>query len=465
MNQHAPISNLQLKGMKRRHFLKGMGACLALPAFTSFGASRSLTTTSSSLGQMLATTATGAPLRTAFVYFPNGAIPRFWTPTGSLQNFELNQTMMPLSSLRDQIQIVAGLDHRNADSGRDGGGDHARGNSVFLTGARPTKSSTNVHAGISIDQEIARRVQNLTRFSSLELTCDLDRRAGACDSGYACAYQHNISWRSATTPMSPESNPRKLFERLFGTGDHGQRAVNFQKRLKQQRSVLDFVMDDARAMNRELDSTDRQKFDQFLTGVRDVELRIQGAENFGTSIDPDVATPDGIPATHREHLELMFDMLVLAFQTDQTRVATMIMAHDGDNRPHNELGISDGHHQLSHHQNNEEKIAKVARIDQWYMEQYSKFLTKLQMTEDVDGNSLLHNSMIVYGSGIRDGNKHTHHDLPMILAGHGGGLLSPGRNVKFDSLPASNLFLSLADMMGVDDLPRFGDSTGRLSLT
>jgi hypothetical protein len=453
----------QLRAINRRRFLKGVGACLALPTLASLGASRLLAAAAG--GPPLATSTTGAPLRTAFIYFPNGAIPRHWAPMGGLRDFQLNQTMLPLAPLRDQIQILAGLDHRNATSGKDGGGDHARGNSVFLTGVRLNKSATDIRAGVSIDQEIAQRVSHLTRFSSLELTCDRDRKAGACDSGYSCAYQHNISWRSPTTPMTPEGNPRKLFERLFGTGDHGQRVANYQRRLATRRSILDFVIDDTRSLNRELDPADRQKLDQYLTGVRDVELRIQSAESFGPNADPVLATPDGIPESHGEHLALMFDLMLLAFQTDSTRVATMIMAHDGDNRPHSDIGVAEGHHDLSHHLNDEEKIAKVARIDRWYVEQYAAFLTRLQNTPDVDGNSLLHNSMIVYGSGNADGNRHTHDNLPIILAGGGGGRLMPGRNVNYGSAPAANLFLSLADKMGVDDLPRFGDSTGRLSLT
>ncbi len=445
--------------INRRHFLKGVGTCLALPALSSLGANRLL---AAPVEKRLAVTATGAPLRTAFITFPNGAIPRSWAPAGGMLDFALNETMQPLSALRDQIQIMGGLDHSNATAGLDGAGDHARGNSVFLTGVRLNKSATDVRAGVSIDQAIAHRIKHLTRLPSLELTCAEERRAGACDSGYACAYQHNISWRSATTPMTPENNPRKVFERLFGTGEHGARAANYQRRLATRRSVLDFVLDDARTMHRGLDAVDQAKLEQYLTGVRDVEMRIQNAESLGANVDPAVTTPNGVPETHREHLAIMFDMMLLAFQTDTTRVATMMMAYDGDNRPHAEIGVTDGHHQLSHHLNNEERIAKVALIDRWYVEQFAGFLTRLRTTEDVDGKSLLHNSMIVYGSGNADGNRHTHDNLPIILAGGGGGQLTPGRNLNFGSAPATNLFLSMADKMGARDMERLGDSTGRL---
>jgi hypothetical protein len=228
------------------------------------------------------------------------------------------------------------------------------------------------------------------------------------------------------------------------------------------RSILDFVMEDARTLERRLDRNDQEKLDQYLTGVRDVELRIERAEQFGPNVDPDLPTPDGIPSSLAEYMELMFDMLLLAFKTDSTRVATFLLGHDGDNRSFSEIGIAEGHHDLSHHQNDPDRVEKVAQIDRWYAEKFARFLTKLDNTMDVDGNSILHNSRIVYGSGNADGNRHTHENLPVILAGGGGGLLTPGRYVQHGSKPMSNLFLSLADQVGVSGLERFGDSTGRL---
>jgi hypothetical protein len=447
--------------LSRRHFLRGLGAAVALPAFTSMP-TRLFASEPGAVP--LATTASGAPLRTAFVYFPNGAIPSAWWPkTEDEKNFDLQGTLSPLEPARQHIQVLGGLNHENANPGPDGAGDHARANGTFLTGVRMKKSAVDVRAGISIDQAIAQRIGHLTRFPSLELTCENSRRSGACDSGYACAYQFNLSWSSETTPMAAEANPRMVFERLFGAGSHGERNESLVRRQREQRSILDFVMEDARAMQRRLDTSDKSKLDQYLTGIREIETRIEKAERFGNVPDPNVDTPSGVPTSYEQYGNLMFDMLALAFQTDSTRVATFLLAHDGSNRPFGDIGIFEGHHDLSHHQNREEWVTKVAQIDQWYARQFAKFLKKLEETKDTDGNSLLHNCQIVYGSGNADGNRHTHTNLPLILAGAGGGTLTPGRYVKHNSKPTSNLFLTMSDRLGIQGLERFGDSTGRLT--
>ena len=449
------------EAMNRRNFLRGLGACIALPAFGSLLSSKSMAALASEA--QLATTATGAPLRTAFVFFPNGAIPSRWWPTsGTGADFALSPTLQPLEAMRKQVQVMGGLAHLNANAGKDGGGDHARGNGVFLTGVRLNKSATDIRAGISIDQVIANHVGHLTRFPSIELCCDSSRRSADCDSGYSCAYQYNLSWQSPTTPMPPEANPRLAFERLFGAGLHGQRAANSQRQMMARRSVLDFVLQDASTMQKSLARHDQEKLDQYLTGIRDVEKRIQKAELFGPNVDPDQATPAGIPAHQVEYVDLMYDIMLLAFQTDSTRVATFILGHDGDNRSFSEIGISEGHHDLSHHQNNPERVDKVATIDRWYAEQFSRFLARMDAIQDVDGHSLLYNSRIVYGSGNADGNRHTHENLPILLAGAGGGTLHPGRYIQYGAKPLSNLFLDLAAGAGVSDLERFGDSTARL---
>ncbi|HAB16706.1 MAG TPA: DUF1552 domain-containing protein [Verrucomicrobiota bacterium] len=461
MNHQSNLAAARFASLSRRHFLRGLGTCIALPAFTSLRPTTLLGAETASTAK-LATTATGAPLRSAFVFFPNGAIPSAWWPQAAGSDFEVSTTLKPLETHRQHWQLLGELDHKAAEAGPDGGGDHARGNGVFLTGVRLKKSATDIHAGVSIDQVMANQVGHLTRFPSLELTCDAGRSSGACDSGYACAYQHNLSWSSATTPKSPEANPRMAFERLFGEGPPGQRTENLKRRQQEQRSVLDFVLADARAMERRLSSNDKDKLDQYLTGVREIETRIENAERFGDVKDPGVETPHGIPSDYGQHLQLMYDLLVLAFQTDSTRIATLLLAHDGSNRSFPDIGIPEGHHDLSHHFNSEEKIKKVAEIDLWYAKQFAKFVEKLQNTKDVDGQSLLHNSMIIYGGGNADANRHTHSNLPIILAGAGGGTLTPGRYVKHGSVPTTNLFLSLADRMGLQELERFGDSTGRL---
>jgi hypothetical protein len=447
-------------GLNRRHFLRGLGACVALPAFASLLPARLMA--ASSAGK-LAVTATGAPLRAAFLYFPNGAIPSSWWPEKEGTDFDLSRTLQPLEQSRQHLQILGGLEDRSALPKEDGAGDHARANGTFLTGVRLKKSATDLRAGISIDQVLAREIGPLTRFPSLELTCDTERPSGICDSGYSCAYQFNLSWSSPSTPMTAESNPRLVFERLFGAGLPGQRAQNLRRRRQEQRSILDFVLQDARAFQRRLDAGDQAKLDQYLTGVRQLEVRIHAAEKLGDPKDPMTPAPAGVPPTHGEHLDLMFDILTLAFQTDSTRVATLLLAHDGSNRSFSDIGIPEGHHDLSHHFNNEEKMRKVAEIDHWYVKQFASFLRKLDQVRDADGHSLLHNSMIVYGSGNADGNRHTHVNLPIILAGAGGGALTPGRHIRHPSVPAANLFLSVADRMGLRNLPRFGESTGRLS--
>ena len=439
----------------RRNFLRGIGACIALPAFEAALAGR--TFAAEAAAPAIATTATGAPLRMAFLYFPNGAIQKHWAPQGTGENFTFGATLAPLESMRHRVQVISGLEHKNAEAGPDGGGDHARANGTFLTGVRVKKTAgSDIHAGISVDQIAANRVGNLTRFASLELS-------SGCDSGYSCAYESNISWRSPTSPLSPESNPRLVFERLFGAGAPGQRGSNLLQRRAQQRSILDFVLDDARSVQAQLTYRDKAKMDEYLTGLREIEQRIITAESFRDIPDPAMATPDGIPVRYDEYIRLMFQMMALAFETDATRVASMILAHDGSNRSFPEIEIADGHHSLSHHRNNEEMMAKVALIDRFYAERFADFLRMLEAKQDSDGHSVLHNSMIVYGCGNSDGNRHTHTNLPIVLAGNGGGLLKPGRHVEAASTPMCNLYLNMLDHMGVLALDRFGDSTGRLA--
>jgi hypothetical protein len=452
--------------LSRRRFLRGVGACVALPALESLlpsGALASVAQAAGSAAAPAATAGTGAPLRMAVVYFPNGAIQPNWWPTGEGKDFQLARTLQPLEKVKDKLQILGGLDHKNATPGPDGAGDHARASGSFLTGVRVKKTAgADIHAGVSIDQIAAQKVGHLTRFPSLELTCDSVRKSGNCDSGYSCAYQFNLSWRSPTAPVAPEPNPRLVFERLFGSGSPGERQGNLKRRQVQQRSILDFVLDDAGAMGATLGTKDRLKLDEYLSSVREIEKRIQDSERFGETPDPTVDTPPGIPPTFQEHIRLMYDMLLLAFQTDSTRVATFLLANEGSNRAFPEIGIPEGHHYLSHHQNKQDMIGKVAEIDLFYTKELARFLEKMEQAKDVDGNSLLHNSMILYGSGNSDGNRHTHTNLPLILAGGGGGTITPGRYAKFGGVPMSNLLLSLADRLGVQGVDRLGDSTGRL---
>jgi len=408
----------------------------------------------------LATTRTGAPLRMAFMSIPNGVQQDHWFPTA---DFELNESMAPLKSLKQHFQVIGGLDHENATAGRDGAGDHARASATFLTGARARKTAGNdIHVGISIDQVAAQKAGNLTRFPSLELSSDVIRNSGGCDSGYACAYQYNLAWSSASTPVTPEANPRMVFERLFGAGESSDRRKNFALRQQTERSVLDFVLEEASDVQRSLAVSDRQKFDEYLTVVRELELRLKAAETHQEIPEVERSTPVGIPGDFSQYMDLMFDMLLLAFQTDTTRIATLLLAYDGSNRTFPQLGIREGHHYLTHNQRETDLAKKVAAIDQFYISRFARFLERMATTDDVDGNSLLHNSMIVYGGAIADGNRHTHDNLPVILAGHAGGAIQTGRYLKVDPQPMSNLYVSMLNRFGIKT-DQFGDSTRRLA--
>jgi hypothetical protein len=445
--------------LSRRNFLQTAGFLLGLPAFESL-VGRSAGAAQHTLGLA----PDGSPLRLAFLYVPNGAIMDRWTPNGQGREFQLNETMQPLSAFRSDLQVVSGLEHQHGWAGPDGGGDHARATATILTGARPKKTAGNdIRAGVSADQVAARHLEGRTRFSSLELSCDAVRQSGSCDSGYSCAYQFNISWRSETQPMAPESNPRQLFERLFGRGAAENPDGAAERHKARERSLLDFVMEDALALGKQLGKNDQRKLDEYLTGVREIEKRIQLAERFGIPKAPAGPAPVGIPTSYKEHLRLMFDLLALAFQTDSTRVATFLMAHDGSNRNFPEIGITSGHHELSHHQEDSKKIEQLALIDRFYTEQFAYFLQKLSTLKEPAGGSLLDNSMVVYCGGLSDANKHSHNNLPAIVAGRGGGSLRAGQHIALsEPAPMTNLYLSLVQRMGLP-VERIGDSTGALA--
>jgi hypothetical protein len=443
-----------LSTTNRRRFLRGLGIGLALPAFESL-----LPAVAADGGKTVT-----PPRRIAFCSIPNGVQQENWWPTGEGRDFILNNTMKPLEPFKDSIQVIGGLDHEHATPGPDGGGDHARANATLLTGVRARKTAgADIRLGVSIDQLIARSIGQETRFASLELTCDKVRKAGQCDSGYSCAYLYNISWRSETTPMTPESNPRLLFERLFGTGPAHDRQASYHQRQQDRKSVLDFIMDDARSLQRELGKNDQTKLEEYLTGVRELEQRIVRSEKLGELPEVDLNVPPGTPANFGDHMDLMFEILALAFQTDSTRVATLLLAGDGTNYAFPQIGVPEGHHWLTHDAgSNAAQWDKVAKIDQYYAAHFARFISRLKSMKDFDGSSVLDNSTIFYGGAIANGNRHNHDNLPVILAGGGGGTLTPGRYVKFPSQPMSNLFLSLADRMGAAGLERFGDSTGRI---
>ncbi|MFK7911882.1 MAG: DUF1552 domain-containing protein [Akkermansiaceae bacterium] len=430
--------------MERRTFLKGLGATVLLPQLESLSAATAQ--------------ASSSPLRMAFVYAPNGVNLKKWRPQGLGKNYQLGTSLKPLAGLRDSFQIIGGLDLDKAKANGDGAGDHARANASFLTGCQARKTAgADIHVGVSVDQLAAQQIGHLTRIPSLELSTDPPRSSGRCDSGYSCAYQYNLSWRSASTPMPAERNPRLVFEKLFGSGDTKEDA----ERRARHKSVLDFVMEDAKRMQKNVSSTDRAKLEEYMTSVREVEQRIGRHENFQDKL-PTQKKPDGIPRSYREHIRLMYDLMVLAFRTDSTRISTFMLAHDGSNRSFPDIGVSGGHHSLSHHKGNAEKLETIAKIDEFYIAEYARFLTNLKNTPDGSNGSLLDNTMIAYGSGIGDGNKHNHDDLPLILAGSGAGTLTPGRHTRAkEGTPLTNLYLAMLDRMNVK-ARRVGDSTGVL---
>ncbi len=335
----------------------------------------------------------------------------------------------------------------------------------FLTGVHPRKTAgSDISIGISVDQVAAQQIGKATRLASLEMSCDSsNRQAGACDSGYACAYQNNLSWRNANTPMPAIADPRLIFERLFGTAEDPDLAAGKALRESCRTSILDLVRDDARALQQRLGASDRRKMDEYLTALRETEVGIEQHQRFQASLPrPNIAKPEGIPGDFGQYVKLMYDLLALALATDSTRIASFMVLRDGNNRSYPWIGVTEGHHELSHHGGSAEKKAKIAKINEWHMEQFSGFLAKLKTMREGSGN-VLDNSMIVLGSGLADGNAHQHVDLPVLLCGGGASALKSGRHVQVSrETPMTNLYMTMLDEMGVK-AERVGDSTGKLA--
>ncbi|MEZ5351269.1 MAG: DUF1552 domain-containing protein [Bryobacteraceae bacterium] len=447
------------KHLSRRTLLRGLGTVIALPALDAMTPAFAAP----------AKTTGAAPTRLMFAYVPNGIIMQDWTPEATGAAYDFKRIMKPLEPVRAKINVLTGLTHNTGRALGDGPGDHARAASTFLTGTHPKKTAgADISLDISADQMAARAVGKHTRFASLELGLEMGRLAGNCDSGYSCAYSNSISWRGPNTPNPPEVNPRNVFERLFGDLDPTESEAARARRKLYDRGVLDFVLEDARSLQTSLGATDRRKLDEYLTAIREIETRIAANEKMAASqvdlstLAPDFEKPAGIPVDFQEHSRVMFDMMTIAMQADLTRVMTVMLAREGSNRPYREIGIPDGHHNLTHHKGNAEWIEKIRNINEYHVRAFAAFLSRLDAIQDGDG-SLLDHSMIVYGSGISDGNKHTHHDLPVILAGGGGGKLRTGRHVRYPHYtPLTNLYVTLLEHMGVQ-AGGVGDSNGRLN--
>jgi len=438
--------------LPRRAFLRGLGTVMALPVMESFGHRA-----------FAAAKAPSPPLRMAFLYTPNGINEDQWNPRGTGTGYEFGPSMKAaLEPHRNDFSIISGLCHDKARSNGDGGGDHARATATFLTGVQAKKTAgADVHLGVSVDQLAANKVGHFTKLGSLEISTDGQRSAGRCDSGYSCAYQFNLSWRNDTMPMAPEMDPRLVFERVFGAGA-GTDSPQGKRRRAMAKGVLDTVLDAAKTLQGKVNAQDRAKLDEYFSSVRDIETRIERSEKLTKDLPPEIHAPSGIPESYEEHIRTMFDILTLAFQTDSTRVSTFLLAHDGSNRSFPEIGVPDNHHGISHHQHDPEKLRKIALIDSFYLRQLAYFMAKLKATKEGDSN-LLDNSMIVYGSGISDPDRHDHSKLPVILAGRGRGTLNPGSHVALaaNETPMTNLYLALLERMGVP-AERIGDSTGKL---
>ena len=440
------------KHLPRRTFLRGLGAAVALPlldAMVPAFAARSAAQGS-------------APCRLGFAYVPNGIVMENWTPLAAGPGFKMPSILEPLAASRQDWAIFSGLAHNNGRALGDGPGDHARAAASYLTGVHPKKTNgADIKNGISVDQVAAQAIGDKTRFPSLELGTEHGRQTGNCDSGYSCAYSNSISWRAETSPMPPEVNPRLVFERLFGKADQDNDPAAIAKRQRYQKSILDFVREDTQKMQRELGPTDRRKLDEYLHAVREIEKRIEHAEQDLKEITPALERPAGIPIDYAEHVRLMFDLQVVAFQTDVTRISTFMFGREGSNRTYREIDVPGAHHGLTHHKGDPKKIEDVGKINRYHMEQFAYFIDRLRSTPDGDG-SLLDHSIIVYGSGLSDGNDHTHCDLPVLVAGRGCGTLHPGRHVRFpDETPMTNLYLSILDRVGVQP-DSLGDSDGKL---
>lgn len=435
--------------ISRRTVLRGLGASVALPY----------------LDAMLPNTTRGGetarpPRRMAFIMFPLGAWMPYWMPTGHGPDYTLTPCLEPLAEHRKEMIVFGNLACDKANANGDGGGDHARASAAFLTGAQPRKTAgANIQVGVSADQIAAARLGDRTRFRSLEMAMDRYRGAGNCDSGYSCVYEHTLSWRNATTPLPTESSPRLIFDRLFGNGQADSETL---ARNATRASVLDSVLEEARDLNRQLGGNDRRKLEQYLSGIREVEQRITRADQLPpVQVPSDFNRPSGVPADLTEHMRLMYDLMALAFQSDVTRIVTFMVAREGSDQKYPMVGVNEGHHTISHHQNRPANLARLKAINVFFNQQLAYFITKLKAIKEGDGN-LLDNCMIAFGSGHADPNRHSHEDLPVLLLGGGGGTLRTGRYLRYPPrTPLNNLWQSMLERFGIPGA-RFGDGTGPL---
>lgn len=437
------------KHLPRRTFLRGLGTAIGLPLLDAMTPAFASPKTSAT------------PLRLLIVYAPTGMMPKYWYPDKTGTEFELARIMKPLEPFRNDLLIVSNLAHRNALALGDGPGDHSRAAATYLTGVHPRKTEgADIRCGISADQIAAQKLGAFTRFPSLELTCEDSRQAGACDS-YSCAYQ-SISWKSETQPLPPEMNPRSVFDRLFGDVELAGTEQERRKRELYRKSVLDLTYQDTQSLKAGLGATDKRKLDEYLTALREIELRIDKAKKDNKQLPADFAQPSGIPPHFGDHAQLMADLITIAFQADLTRVATFMLAREGGLRTYPEIGVPEAHHSVSHHRGDESLIEKITKVSCYHTEQFAYILKKLKTTPEA-GGCLLDHCAVTYGASIGDPNVHDHLHLPTLIAGTANGQIQTGRHIRFEEgTPMSNLHRTLLRTIGAPT-EKLGDSTGELS--
>lgn len=434
------------KPIGRRTLLRGLGASLALPLLEGMIPSA-----------RAAEEAAAARRRLQVLYMPNGMIMQNWSPATLGENYAISPILKPMERFRDKFVVVKNLDHSMAEAMGDGAGDHARCCATFLTGVHIYKSDSVLLNGPSMDQLVAKKFGQYTQIASMELGLDQPSMVGSCDSGYSCAYNNTMSWTGPKTPLPITVNPREVFERMFGDGDLGD-ATARRRQLLRQASLLDFVTEDAKRFSTTLGARDRQKLDEYMTAVRDVERRIQMAETQNEVALPSMTRPSGIPESYSAYSRMMIDLQVLAMQADLTRVGTFMFGREAGGRSYPETGVADGHHPLSHHVNNPEKMANLTKINTYHIEQVAYYFQKMAETKDGE-TSLLDSTFVIAGASLADPNRHEHRDLPIIVAGPG---IKGNRHIDAKSIPMTNLMLTMMDQMGVQE-EKLGDSTGRMA--
>lgn len=442
--------------LDRRTFLRGVGTAIALPSLESMLPNSALAAGG--------TSAAAGPRRLAWIYVPNGIHMQAWTPAAVGRDFELSATLRPLAAFKSKLNVISGLVCDKANPNGDGPGDHARAMSAFLTGSQPRKTEgANIRVGMSADQAAADRIGHLTRFPSLELGIEEGSQVGRCDSGYSCAYSHNLSWRNESTPAVKDCNPQSVFDRLFAGNNSRESAQVRAQRQADRQSILDYVREDVASVQGSVSAADRRKLDEYLSSLREIEVRLN--RTVQPTSPPAGVTRPGATAGRRaypDHVRLMIDLMVLAFQADLTRVITLPFANEGSNQTYPWGGAPVPHHGTSHHSGNAEKQAMLARINTYHITHLAYLLDKLERIQE--GNAtLLDNSLIAYGSGNSDGQRHNHDNLPILLCGRGGGTVVTGRHLRANPQPVNNLWLTMLDRVG-DTRRSLGDSTGKLDL-